>query len=175
MDTRSPFVVVSLAAFLAMLVVPATAAHLEVQGGPSYMDSYASHSAFVEGIFNVNRIGDSRWSWSPDVSLGWVEGRDVARYRDARYTTKNDVWLLAAGPRIQYGDDAHWYRHLFLSVQPALTSGRTQALSSGYEFVSTLGWQGEHLSFQIRHISNAGLHYPNRGETMALIGVGFDL
>ena len=66
-------------------------------------------------------------------------------------------------------------RGLFLSVQPALQSGRTQALSSGYEFVSTLGWQGRHVSVQIRHVSNAGLHAPNRGETMALLGVGFDL
>jgi hypothetical protein len=175
MDVRSPFAVASLAALFATFAMPAKAAHLELQGGRSYMDSYATQTAFVEGVFAARRIGDSRWHWSPDVSLGWVQGRDVARYRDARYTTKDDVWLLAAGARFQYGNDADWYRHLFLSLQPAVTSGRTQALSSGYEFVSTVGWQGDHLSFLIRHISNAGLHYPNRGETMALIGIGFDL
>lgn len=164
-----------LAVLFATAAMPAAAAHLELQGGRSYMDSYPTNAAFVEAVFGGHRIGDSRWRWSPDVSLGWVKGRDVARYRDARYTTKDDVRLLAAGARFQYGDDANWCRHFFFSVQPAVTSGRTQALSSGYEFVSTVGWQGEHLSFQIRHVSNAGLHEPNRGETMALLGVGFDL
>ncbi|MDQ6647456.1 MAG: acyloxyacyl hydrolase [Pseudomonadota bacterium] len=164
-----------LLAIAAVPTLPAAAAHLELQGGRSYMDTESTNAAFVEAVFNGHRIGDSRWRWSPDVSLGWVKGRDVARYNDARYTTRDDVWLFAAGPRFQYGDDADWCHHFFFSMQPAVTSGRTQALSSGYEFVSTAGWQGQHLSFQIRHISNAGLHNPNRGETMALIGVGFDL
>ena len=94
--------------------------------------------------------------------------------RDSHPTTRPDVWLLAGGVRLQYGQAGDWYRHLFVSFQPAVTSGRTQALSTAYEFVSSLGWQGRHLSLQIRHISNASLHQPNRGETMALVGVGFD-
>lgn len=163
---------------LALLLVTATvpaAAHLELQGGRSYMNRYPTNAAFVEGVFNTHAIGGSRWRWSPDVSVGWVGRRDVARYRNNLYTTKDDIWLLAAGPRFQFGDDGDWYHHLFVSVQPAVISGRTQALSSGYQFVSTVGWQGRHLSFLIRHISNAGLHEPNRGETMALVGVGFNL
>lgn len=66
-------------------------------------------------------------------------------------------------------------RGWFLSFQPAVTHGRTQALSSPCEFITTLGWQGRRFSFQIRHVSNASLHQPNRGETMALLGAGFDL
>jgi hypothetical protein len=60
---------------------------------------------------------------------------------------------------------------LFFSFQPALHAGRTQALSSVYEFVSTLGWQGRVASIQVRHISNGSLHPPNCGETMVLLGV----
>ena len=153
---------------------PASAVQLQVQGGRSYMDHYATNTAFVEAVFASRRIGDSHFSWAPDVSVGWIGGRQVARYDDSRYRTRDVVWLLAAGARFQHGD-AMDGRGLFLSVQPALQSGRTQALSSGYEFVSTLGWQGRHVSVQIRHVSNAGLHGPNRGETMALLGVGFDL
>jgi hypothetical protein len=153
---------------------PASAVQLQVQGGRSYMDRYATNTAFVEAVFASRRIGDSRFSWAPDVSAGWIGGRQVARYDDSRYRTRDDVWLLAAGARFQYGD-AMDGRGLFLSVQPALQRGRTQALSGGYEFVSTLGWQGRRFSVQIRHVSNAGLHEPNRGETMALLGVGFDL
>lgn len=160
---------------LASLALPAAAARLELQGGRSYMDSYGSNTLFVEGVFDPHRIGDTRFSWSPDVSLGWIGGRDVKRYRWARYTTGDDVWLAAAGARIHYGDAGNWYQPLFFSFQPAVHTGRTQALSSGYEFVSTLGWQGRRFSVQVRHVSNGGLHNPNRGETMALVGVAFDL
>ncbi len=59
----------------------------------------------------------------------------------------------------------------FGSFQPAFNMGRSHALSSAYD----LGWQGRRFSFHLRHISNAGLHDPNRGETMALIGSGFEL
>ena len=126
-------------------------------------------------MFDPHQIGDSRCSWSPDVSLGWINGRDIPRFHGDRYSTKDDAWLLAAGARFQYGAANRWYRHLFLSFQPALNSARTQALSSPYEFVSTLGWQGRRFSVQIRHVSNGDLHTPNRGETMALVGFGFDL
>lgn len=160
---------------LASLALPAAAARLELQGGRSYMNSYGSNTLFVEGVFDPHRIGATRFSWSPDVSLGWIGGRDVMRYRWLRYTTEDDVWLVAAGVRVHYGDAGDWYQPLFFSFQPAVHTGRTQALSSGYEFVSTLGWQGRRFSVQVRHVSNGGLHNPNRGETMALVGVAFDL
>ncbi len=166
---------VALVLSLGALSLPTLAARLELQAGRSYMDSRPTNTLFVEGVFDERRIGDSRWSWSPDVSLGWIEGRDIARFRGDRYTARQDAWLLAAGARIRYGDAGHRYRRLFLGFQPAYNNAHTQALSSPYEFVTTLGWQGRHLSFQIRHVSNASLHKPNRGETMALIGAGFSL
>ncbi|HEY0197427.1 MAG TPA: acyloxyacyl hydrolase [Rhodanobacter sp.] len=165
----------ALAISLVSLALPAAATHLEIQGGRSYMDSYGTNAVFVEGIFDEHVLGQSRFTWSPDVSAGWINGRDLARYSNSNYTTRDDVYLVAAGARFHYGESDNWYHHLFASIQPSLHSGRTQALSSAYEFVSTVGWQGEHFSLQLRHISNASLHEPNRGETMALVGVGFDL
>jgi hypothetical protein len=158
---------------LAMTCAPAAAAHLELQAGRSYMDSYGTNAVFAEAVFAAHPIGASRFHWSPDVSLGWIDGRDVQRYRDSRYGTTDAVALLAAGARVQAGED-RWYHPLFFSFQLAGTDRTTQALSSHYQFVSTLGWQGQHLSFQLRHVSNGGLHTPNRGETMALLGIGFD-
>ncbi|MBN8894588.1 MAG: acyloxyacyl hydrolase [Rhodanobacter sp.] len=153
----------------------AQSVHLQVQGGRSYMDGHGTPALFVEAVFDDHAIGDSRWSLAPDVSLGWIDGRDIARFRDNRYPTREQAWLLAAGARLQYrtadGAPGHW----FASFQPAFNTARTQALSSPYEFVTTLGWQGHRFSFQIRHVSNARLHQPNRGETMALVGIGFDL
>lgn len=166
----------ALALLLATAALPAAATHLELQGGRSYMDAHAANAAFIEATFAPHALGDSgRFDWSPDVSAGWINGRDVYRYRGASYDTSHSVGLLAAGARFHYGAPDAWYRPLFFSFQLAGTTQTTQALSSHYQFVSTLGWQGKHLSLQIRHISNGGFNGPNRGETMALVGVGFDL
>ena len=165
------------AALLAAVSVPAAAqTHIEVQGGRSYMDSYGTEAFFVEAVFDPRPMGQSRFTWSPDVSLGYIEGRDIGRYRDSHPGVTNDVWVGALGARLHYGSDGDWYRPFFFSFQVAGTAGgRTQALSSGYEFVSTLGWQYKNVSLQVRHISNGSFKEPNRGETMALVGIGFDI
>jgi len=158
---------------LTFAALPAAAARWEFQAGRSYMDSYGANTAFIEAVFAPHPIGDTRFSWAPDVSIGWIDGRDVARYNGHRYTTGDSIALLAGGVRLYAGDGDEWSRRFFLALQPVLHTGRTQALSSVYEFATTLGWQGRRFSVQIRHISNASLHEPNRGETMALVGVAF--
>jgi hypothetical protein len=162
---------------LSAFALPAAAeTHLELQGGRSYMDSHGTNVFFLESVFNAYPIGQSRFTWSPDVSIGYVRGRDVAHYDGYHPGVTSNVWLGAAGARFHYGNDNDWYQPLFFSFQVAGTAGgRTQALSSGYEFVSTLGWQMKNVSFQIRHISNGSFQEPNRGETMALVGIGFNL
>ncbi len=160
-------------ALLMLPALPAAATELDLEVGRSYMDSHAATTAFVEGVFDEHQIGSSRFSWSPDVSLGWINGRDIDRYRKDDPSTKDDIWLVAGGARFHYGDADDWYHSLFFSFQGAAHTGHTQALSSTGEFVSTLGWQGRRFNVQIRHISNGGLHNPNRGETMALVGVAF--
>jgi hypothetical protein len=151
-----------------------SAQSIEVQGGRSYMDSHGTDAFFVESVFDARAMGNSRFTWSPDVSLGWIDGRDSAELRKyANPSTKDAVWLLAGGARLHYGDESNWYHPLFFSFQVAGQTGRTQALSSVYEFVSTLGWQWKYLSFEIRHISNGSFQQPNRGETMALVGIRF--
>ncbi|MER3547064.1 MAG: lipid A 3-O-deacylase, partial [Rhodanobacteraceae bacterium] len=66
-------------------------------------------------------------------------------------------------------------RGFFISEQIAATSARTSALSSRFEFMTTGGWQGDHLILMARHISNAHLigGGPNHGETMLMVGVHF--
>ena len=156
--------------------VPATAAtRVEIQGGRSYMDSHGSHAAFVEAVFAARPLGHTRYQWSPDLSLGWIAGRDVPRYDYSRYSTRSPVTLLAAGVRVHRGDAADWYQPLFVSFQLAANNHTTQALSSHYQFVSTLGWQAQHVTVAIRHVSNGGLNGSNRGETMALVGLAFDI
>lgn len=163
----------TVALMCALPALPAMAARFELQVGRSYMDSYGTNAAFGEVIFDPSQIGSSNFTWSPDVTAGWIEGRDLSRYDHDHYTTRDDVGLVAGGVRFHYGPTNAWYQPLFFSFQPAVHTGRTQALSSVYEFVSTLGYQGDHWSVEVRHISNGSFHEPNRGETMALIGVAF--
>ncbi|MFK2902516.1 acyloxyacyl hydrolase [Dyella ginsengisoli] len=137
------------------------------------MDSHGTNTAFVEAVFAPHAIGNSRYTWSPDVSAGWIDGRDLTRKYSQ--TTRPSVALVAAGARLRTSDESAWFYPLFFSFQLAGTNHATQALSSHYQFVSTLGLQFKHVSFGIRHISNGGLHDPNSGETMALVGVGFDI
>ncbi|SEM57529.1 Lipid A 3-O-deacylase (PagL) [Luteibacter sp. UNCMF331Sha3.1] len=162
---------------LAAVTVPAAAqTHLEIQGGRSYMNSYGTNAFFAEAVFAPEAMGQSRFTWSPDVSIGYIKGRDIGKYRNADPGTTDDIWVGALGARFHYGSAGDWYQPFFFSFQVAGTAGgRTQALSSGYEFVSTLGWQYKNVSFQVRHISNGSFQEPNRGETMALVGFGFDI
>ena len=149
--------------------------HVELQGGESYMDSHGTAAAFAEVMTGEQCIGSSSVYWQPVASLGWIDKRDIAHYDFTRYTTRHDAELVAGGTRFHYGDAMSWYRPLFFGFSVAYNQQATRALSSHYEFMSTLGWQGRHFSLQLRHISNGGLHDPNRGETMALAGVGFTL
>lgn len=112
-------------------------------------------------------IGDARpwWKirWAPAIAVGYVGARED--FRNVRLD--NDVWVGGVGAR------AYLWRQLFFGFQFATTAGKTDALSTPYEFVSSLGWQGDHWQLMARHISNGDFHEPNHGETMLIAGVAF--
>ena len=165
--------VAALASLVLLPALPAAAAQFQLQAGRSFMDSHGTDAVFVESVFDEQPIGDSSFSWSPDLSAGWIDGRNLARYRGAHPGVTDDIWLVAGGARFHVGAPDRWYHALFLSEQGVLHTGHTQALSSVGEFATTLGWQGRRFNVEIRHISNAALHEPNRGETMLLFGIAF--
>ncbi|CAM5494972.1 hypothetical protein [Rhodanobacter lindaniclasticus] len=104
---RIPHFLRPLALSLALVpfALPAQTAHLQFQGGSSFMDGRGATALFIEGVFNAHRLGDSGWRIAPYVSLGWIDGRDIARFRGSRYGTRTaGALLLAAGARIHYGD-----------------------------------------------------------------------
>lgn len=176
MSTMQRYMRFFVAAVLAVAAMPACAARFELQLGRSYMDNHGANTVFLEGVFAEHMLGNTGLTWSPDASLGWIDGRDLARHRHYHYahysySAHPEAWIGAAGARLRFADENAWYRPLFFSFQPAVHGGRTLALSSSYEFVSTLGWQAKYWSVQIRHISNGDLHVPNRGETMLLLGI----
>lgn len=168
------------AMLLNLAALPAFAAdpRISVEGGESFVGGYfavnqGAPAVFGEAVFDEHAIGSSAFTWAPDVTAGWIDGRDIAYFQHDRYTTRDHIWMLAGGVRLRYNAPDAWYRRLFFSFQPTLHSGRTQALSSSYEFTSTLGWQSTHWLVAIRHSSNAFLHMPNRGENMLLMGITF--
>jgi Lipid A 3-O-deacylase (PagL) len=169
--------VVSFCLFFSMLsTANADQPSFTLQGGDSVIGThFASRdrtpTVFADVFWREHYIGNSQFSWAPDITGGWIDGRDT-RAVD-HYTTRDHIWLLGAGVRLHYGDDAAWYHPFFLSFQPSAHTGRTPALSSSYEFTYTIGWQAKHWMVGIRHISNAYLHEPNRGESMLLVGVTF--
>lgn len=163
-------------ALLCFAALPAAAAEVNLEAGRTFMAAQdGTGTAFVEAVFDEHALSDSRFTWAPDVSLGWIDGRNLPRSDNPRYDTDERVLLLAGGARFRYGGADDWYRHLFFAFQLAAQDGRTRALSSGYEFVSTFGYSWHHLSLQLRHISNGGLRKPNWGETAVLLGIGFEL
>ena len=147
---------------------------VELQGGSSYMDTHGITAVFVEAMGAQHSVGDSTINWQPVVSLGWLGKRGMPHHDFGHDTVASDTKIAATGARLHLGTTNSWYRPIFFGFELAYNQHATCALSSHYEFMSTLGWQGRRFSFQLRHISNGGLHDPNRGETMALVGIGFE-
>jgi hypothetical protein len=115
----------------------------------------------------VEWIGDPRPVWKLDWSPALGLGHFAARPDTPTARLDHDVFVGAAGARL------YLWRGAFFGFQVAATAGRTDALSTPYEFVSTLGWQGRHWQLMARHISNGDFHEPNHGETMLLAGFAF--
>lgn len=107
---------------------------------------------------------DARARLQPVGTLGWVGSHHVDRGDLDR-----SVVVGGAGARYRF------LGPVFVSEQIVVTSTRTSALSSRFEFMTTLGVRLGRFLLMGRHISNAHLigGGPNHGETMLLIGVRF--
>lgn len=142
----------------------AAAAGFDVVAGPSITSSERTTAAVFASVFGT-APDDGHFQFRPIATAGWVDSR----------STRNDdldheVFLAGGGVRV-VAPGQHW----FASEQIAATSTRTDALSSRFEFMTSLGWQDGHFTVMLRHVSNAHLlgGGKNLGETMLLAGVKF--
>lgn len=146
--------------------LPTHAAGLDLALGRSVPGPAAGRgiSAATVAFLTVAPVigGGGRPRLTPIVTLGWVGSHHTSRGHLDR-----SVFLAAAGARYRF------LGRLFVSEQIAATSIRTSALSSRFEFVTTLGVRVGRLMLMGRHISNAHLigGGANHGETMLLIGL----
>ena len=148
----------------------AHAATFDLLGGRSKTSDWRwTDAAFLAAMGKAHpfTLGDHHLSWAPDAELGWIGPLPVTA-QNAHENLTHPVWLAMGGARL-----SGFWRQAFFGFDLALTKDRSDALSSPYEFVSTLGWQGDRYLVALRHISNASFHEPNLGETMLLLGVRF--
>lgn len=95
-------------------------------------------------------------------SVGVVVGKGTSQDQVNR-----TVGVVAGGARWNFRSP--W----FFQFEVGAVTGHTQALSSTWQFVSSLGWHHGPAVVQIRHISNGGTQGRNAGETMLLFGWSF--
>jgi len=163
MRASLPMLAAGLLAAATLTPAPARAADISITAGRSVTSGGRwTTSAFVNA-------GGKTYDWKglhlqPVGTVGWVQGRDTPHDN-----LDHDVFVAGGGVRL-----ANLWHRAFFSFQLGVAGGRTDALSSAGQFISTLGWQGDHWVFMLRHISNGRIfHGKNLGETMALVGVTF--
>ena len=141
--------------------LPALAAGFDLAAGPSVTASERTTAAVFASVFG-NPPRGGRIQFEPIGTLGWIDSRHTRRD-----DLNHEVFLAAGGVRAVAGD--HW----FASEQLAATSTRTDALSSRFEFMTSLGWEDGRFIVMLRHVSNAHIlgGGKNLGETMLLAGV----
>jgi hypothetical protein len=154
------------AGLLTLLVFPLAshAAGFDITAGPSVTSSERATTAVFASAFG-ERPDDNRIHFEPVGTLGWIDSRSTRKDN-----LDHEVFVAGGGLRILAANH-HW----FVSEQLATTSTRTDALSSRFEFMTSVGWQHGHFIVMLRHISNAHLlgGGKNLGETMLLGGVKF--
>lgn len=143
---------------------PALATGFDLTAGPSVTSSERTTATAFASVFG-ERPADDRVHLEPIGTLGWIDSRDTRKD-----DLDHEVLVAGGGVRILAAN-----RHWFFSEQLAATSTRTDALSSRFEFMTSVGWQHGHFIVMLRHISNAHLlgGGKNLGETMLLAGVKF--
>ncbi|QDW66400.1 acyloxyacyl hydrolase [Luteimonas granuli] len=157
---RSAALRAGLALALASASLPALAAsNVEVAAGASFTTD--NESTGVASVAWLPRLGSMEKAViRAEVGAIHVDGRGHVPGRDLA----DSVTVGFAGLRYERTDNG-----LTLGAGVGAQSGETDALSGDPQFVTTAGWRWDRFSLLLRHISNASLHSPNRGETM-LVG-----
>lgn len=151
----------------ALLLAAGTGTAQAAQWAVSAGGSLSQHDWAPAGALDVTGgahvLGSGRLQWHPVASLTAI----AAHAPTWRPDSDRAVWVGSGGAALTLRDSA-W----FFSLQGAAANRITPALSSHLQFVSSLGWQGERLRLQLRHVSNGRIGGgPNLGETMLLLGV----
>src|SRR5690348_14922162 len=146
---------------LAWAATATKAAEFDLTGGASATAGVRWAPAVFADV-TATPPDDGRAHIEPIGSIGVVGARNSDHENLHR-----SVFLAAAG--LRYGREDG----LFVGEQIAATSTRTDALSSRFEFMTSIGWRDGRWMVLLRHSSNAHILGGGRnlGETMLLAGV----
>lgn len=128
-------------------------------GAASSHDGRTARVGEISGTIDANdrvtwlkRLGINRY----ELMAGWIDSRPLRRLdRSTRF--------VGLGVRRHAG---RW----FAGAGIALVDNMTDALSSRLQFVTSGGVVVGPATITLRHLSNAGLRGPNRGETYLAVG-----
>ncbi|HEX7349031.1 MAG TPA: hypothetical protein VF264_05225 [Rhodanobacteraceae bacterium] len=153
-----------LAALAALSPLAANATGFDAVVGPTVTSGDRTAVAAFGSVFGEAPV-DGHFHFEPIGTVGWI-----GPHHTHREDLHRNVFLAGGGLRI-VAPQQHW----FVSEQLAATSQETDALSSRFEFMTSLGWQNGHFIAMLRHVSNGRIigHGKNLGETMLLAGVRF--
>jgi hypothetical protein len=141
----------------------AQAAQWSVSAGASVSQKDWTPAVAVDVAGDARDFGSGRLQWRPVAALTAVAAREASW----RPGNDRDVWVATGGAALSLRDSG-W----FFAFQAGAADRTTPALSSHLQFVSSLGWQGQRLRVQLRHISNGRIGGgANLGESMLLLGV----
>jgi len=157
---RLSLLLVTVCALLA--AIPATAqTHLEIGAGLSFTrDNEDTQAAVIAWL--------PPWREAYGGLLRADMGAMYLRKRShSRYNNAQSVRLVHAGLRYERANG------LTAGFAVGVQDGKTDALSGGPQFISSIGWRWGRVSLLLRHISNAGLHNPNEGENILQLGWRF--
>lgn len=160
------FSVTGLVLATAVFTPTAWAVEGSVQAGVTHQATIGSApTAWIQGRFEEKALS-SRVAIEPVVSLGYVQKRNEPG-------SQENVWLAGGGVRWHWTTQAGNRWPVFVETQVLGAHGRTDALSGPVQFGTALGWSGERVEILVRHLSNAGLKGPNRGENQLVLGWRF--
>lgn len=150
-------------AFGLAVATAAHAAEFDIAAGASATAGARwAPALFADAVAVAPDDGDMHFE--PIGSVGGIGSRGI-EHENLDHT----VFLIAGGLRYGRADG------LFVGEQIAATSTRTDALSSRFEFMTSLGWRDGRWLVMLRHVSNAHIIGGGRnlGETMLLAGLRF--
>lgn len=154
---------------LALLLAASTAgtahaARWSANAGASSSGHDWTPVAGLEVAGDARNFDAGRLQWRPAASLTAIAGRQASW----RPGNERNVLVAAGGAALSLRGSG-W----FLAFQAGAADRTTPAVSSHLQFVSSLGWQGQRLRLQLRHVSNGRIGGgANLGESMLLLGLG---
>ena len=165
-----------------------------VQNFPFKSQSYIHDSKFYKLQYNRTLFKQRKWTYALnlepalyisnhiELSDANLKEQNMASGLVSNTTTINE-WVVNIGFQIQYQILKYSNVYFLVSVGPSYNNRETKRLNRGFAFSDIVGfglnWKMCSIivdfRFSLRHVSNAGLNFPNRGYNSSAFEIGFSI